>query len=44
MNELRPQSPSTIEVTPPPATRHPNKYNSTIVEVNEETPNDSENS
>lgn len=39
-----PKSPSTVQVTPPPAHRNPNKYNSTIVEVNEETPNQSQES
>ena len=39
-----PKSPSTVQVTPPPAPRNPNKYNSTIVEVNEETPHESEES
>jgi len=29
--EAVPTSPSTIQITPPPALRNPNKYNSTIV-------------
>jgi hypothetical protein len=39
-NEANPS----LSLTPPPVTRNPNKYNSTIVEVNEETPNESSNS
>ena len=35
-------SPPQIEITPQPI-RNPNKHNSTIVQVNEETPNESEN-